>query len=129
MIAIERGDLAGCAGQQLFETARAHAEQGVMGKTQFRFRDEFEIHQLFERGIMRGADIGDFDLTGLDGVGQRHGFDRIAVEKTFDDPARFRIAGTAVVRLEFEAIEDGWIVAGGDHHAADGALRLDRERN
>ena len=78
---------------------------------------------------MRGADIGNGDLTGFYGFSQRHGFDRIAVEKTFDGPARFRIAGTAVVRLEFEAIEDGRIVAGGDHHAADGALRLDGERN
>ena len=35
VIAIERGDFACCAGQQLFETARAYAEQCVVRETQF----------------------------------------------------------------------------------------------
>src|SRR6185436_13734167 len=31
--------------------------------------------------------------------------------------------------LQLEAIEDRWIVAGRDHHATNGLLRLDRKRN
>ena len=38
---------------------------------------------------MCGADIGNFDPAGFDGPGQRQGFDRIAVEKTFDGSGTF----------------------------------------
>jgi len=120
MIAIKRGNFAGCAGQQLFETARAHAEQGVMGKTQFRFRDELEIHQFFERGIMRGRTSAILIRPALTAPASGAVLTGLRSRKTFDGSARFRITRTAVVRLEFEAIEDGWIVAGGNHHAADG---------
>ena len=33
------------------------------------------------------------------------------------------------MRLELEAVESGRVVAGGNHHAADGALVLDRKGN
>ena len=45
----------------------------------------------------------------------------IFVQETFNRLARFRIARTAVIRLELEAVENGRVVAGGNHHAADGA--------
>ena len=35
VLAVQRGDLAGRARQQLFKAARADAEQGVVGETQF----------------------------------------------------------------------------------------------
>ena len=49
--------------------------------------------------------------------------------KTFDGLAGFRIAGAAVERFEFEAVENRRIVAGGNHHAADGVLGLDGKGN
>ena len=55
--------------------------------------------------------------------------DRIFVQATFNGLARFRIARTAVIRLELEAVENRRIVAGGNHHAADGAQIFDGERN
>jgi len=39
--------------------------------------------------------------------------------------ANGRFGRAAVVRFEFEAVESSRIVAGGDHHAADGELRFD----
>ena len=57
--AVERRDLTGRAGKQLFKAACADAEQGLMRETQFRFRDEFEIHELLQRGVMRRANILD----------------------------------------------------------------------
>ncbi len=81
-------------GQQLFEAARADAEQGVVRETQFRFRNQLEIHQLFQRGIMRGANVlnGNAEC-GIWSAELR----RIFIEKTFDGLARFRIAGAAVI--------------------------------
>src|SRR6185369_10946611 len=78
---------------------------------------------------MRRADVGDLDLTGLNSFGKRRGFDRIPVEKTFNGFARFRITGAAVIRLELEAIEARWIVAGGDHHTADSVQMFDGKGN
>ena len=129
VIAIERGDLAGGAGEQLLETTRAHAKERVMRETQSRFRDELEVHQFFERGVMRRSDIGDLYPAIFDGVGQRQVFDRMAAQEAFNRLARFRIARTAVIRLEFETVENRRIVAGGNHHAADGAQIFDGERN
>ena len=54
---------------------------------------------------------------------------RIFIQKTFDGLARFGIAGAAVIRLEFEAVENRRIVAGGDHHAADGVQMFDGKGN
>ncbi len=129
MRAVERRDLAGRAGEQLFKAARAHAEQRIVRETQFRFRDELEVRQFFQRGVMRRAHIGDLDLAGLAGLGDRSGLDWVTVEKTFDRLARRRIAGAAVMRLELETVEDGRIVAGREHHAADGAQMLDGKGN
>ncbi len=78
---------------------------------------------------MRRTDVSDFDLSRFDGFGQRNGFDRIFAEKTFDGLAGFRIAGAAVVRFEFEAVETWRIVAGSDHHAADGVQLFHGEGN
>ena len=60
--ALESRDPAGGPREQLFKTARAHPEQRFVRETEFRFSDEFEIHQAFERGVMRGTDILDDDL-------------------------------------------------------------------
>ena len=54
------------------------------------------------------------------GVVERKGPDRIFVEHRLDTLANGRFGRAAVVRFEFEAVESGWIVAGGDHRAADG---------
>ena len=46
VLCIERGDAAVGSCKNLFEASRADAEERVMGKAQFRFGDEFEIHEL-----------------------------------------------------------------------------------
>ena len=76
---------------------------------------------------MRRADVldGNLELRSC-GVAELR---RIFVQKTFDGLARFGIAGAAVIRLEFEAVENRRIVAGGNHHAADGAQMFDGEGN
>lgn len=43
------------------------------------------------------------------------------VQQFFHGLAFFRAAGAAKMRLEFEAVKDGRIMAGGDHHATDRA--------
>ena len=129
MPGIECRDFASRACEQLFKAAGADAEKRVVRETQFRFCDELEVHEFFERGKMRRADIGNGDLTGFYGFSQRRGFDRIAVEKTFDGPARFGIAGAAIVRFELEPIEDWRVMTGGNHHPADGMQIFNGERN
>ena len=70
MLRVERRDFASRARKQLFKAARADAEQRVMREPQFRFRDEFEINKLFQRGVMRGTNVYDFNLTAFDCIGQ-----------------------------------------------------------
>ena len=61
MRAIERGDFASGARKQLLETTRAHAKQRFMRETQFRFRNQLEIHELLQRGVMHGANVSGSD--------------------------------------------------------------------
>ncbi len=53
----------------------------------------------------------------------------MAAEKTFDGLAFVGTAGAAVMRFEFEAVENRRIVTGGNHHAANRAQLFDREGN
>ncbi len=97
-----------------------------MREPQFRFRDQLEIHELFQRGVMRRANV----LNGNSEFGVRSSeLNWVLIQKTFDGLAFFRTAGAAVIRLELEAVENRRIVAGGDHHAADGVQMLDGKGN
>lgn len=51
------------------------------------------------------------------------------VQQFFHGLAFFRAAGAAKMRLEFEAVKDGRIMAGGDHYATDRAKVFYREGN
>ena len=68
--AVQRRHFAGRARQQLLEAARADAEQRFVRKPQPGLRDELEIHQPLQRGVMGGPDVLDPDLLRFDGVGQ-----------------------------------------------------------
>ncbi len=63
------------------------------------------------------------------GHGGAHGTDRVAAEKTLDGLAFVGAAGAAVIRFEFEAVENRRIMAGGNHHAAGRAQMFDRKGN
>ena len=76
---------------------------------------------------MRGAHVSDNDLLLSQGLGKRSCSDRAAIEKALHGLAGGRVAGSAVIRFEFEAVKDGGIVTGGNHHAADGALVFHRK--
>src|SRR5690242_9339138 len=51
------------------------------------------------------------------------------VQERFDCGASGWFGRTAKPGLQFEAVERGRIMAGSDHHAADGLLRFNGERN
>src|ERR1041385_5595031 len=70
VLRVERRDLAGRAGENLLETTRAHAEQRLVRESQPRLRNEFEIHQPLERGVMLGTNVAHDDLFRCDGVGE-----------------------------------------------------------
>ena len=127
--AIERGDLAGGAGQQLLKAARAHTKQGVMRKTQLRFRNQVEIHEFFKRRVMRRTDVDTTDQARLDRIDKRQGPDGVTVQPAFDSTAGGRIAGASVRGFELVAVEAGRVVAGSDHHPAHGAPLFDGKRD
>ena len=76
---------------------------------------------------MRRADVLRQNL--FRGHGGRHGVDGIAAKKILDGLAFVGTAGAAVIRFEFEAVENRRIVAGGNHHAADRAQVFDGKGN
>ena len=78
---------------------------------------------------MRRTDILDGNLSGPKRLVEFHGANRVAVHKTFNGLTGGRVAGAAVERFELEPVENRRVMAGGDHHAAHGALRLDGEGN
>jgi len=95
MLPVQGGDFAGGAREQLFKAARTDAEQRLVRETQFRFRDELELHVLFQRGVVRRADIADGDFFCLNRVGEFFCSHRISIQEAFDGVARFGIAGAA----------------------------------
>ena len=88
--AVQRRDSAGRAGEQFLEAARAHAEEGLMGKAQPGLGDELEIHQPLQGGVVGGANVLDPDLLRLDSLGQSFGSDRVADPGSSPPPGRWR---------------------------------------
>ena len=83
VLAVQGGNFARSSAQQFLEASGANAEKGFMGEPELGFGDEFEIDELFQRVIMRRADIFDRDLITFR-RGQSNAFDRIAVKKRFN---------------------------------------------
>ena len=78
---------------------------------------------------MGGPDVFKDDLAVFGSLRQEPGPDVVAVEIALDSLADRRIGRASIMGLKLESIEDGWIVAGGDHDSADRALGFDREGN
>ena len=55
--AVQRRDLAGRSRQDRVKATCADAEERVVCEAQFRFRDELEVHQFFQRSIMRRTNV------------------------------------------------------------------------
>jgi hypothetical protein len=127
--AVEGRDPARRAGEQLLEAARPHAKQRLVRQPQSGPGDERKVHEPLERRVMRRAHVPEENPSRAQGVGELQEADGMAVEPCFHRPAGRGIARTSVVRLELEPVERGRIVAGRDHHAADGLPPFHRERN
>src|ERR1017187_3431468 len=91
--------------------------------------NQFEIHEPLDGFEMRGPDIAQRNFSRANGFVKFPRTNRMAVEEAFDGLARCRVAGAATVRVEFETIKNRRIVAGRDHHAADGLQIFNGERN
>src|SRR4051812_45116473 len=84
MLAVQRGNFAGRARQQLFEATRSHSKQRFVRKLQLRFRDQLEVHQLLQRRIM-----GRTYITGLNrSTDSVYRANRVPIQETFN-----RLAG------------------------------------
>src|SRR5436309_15703668 len=78
---------------------------------------------------MRWPDVTHFDSAGLLRILEFVCPDRVPIEELLYLLAGGRFRRAAVVRLEFVAVEHRRIMAGGEHHTANCAVRLDGERD
>src|ERR1043166_450204 len=76
---------------------------------------------------MGRANVPCRDLLLFHASGQFHGLDRTPVQEAFHRLAGRGFRGAAVVRFELKTGEHWRVVAGGDHHASNGALGFHRE--
>src|SRR5439155_9421669 len=102
----------------------AHAVEGVVSEAELGASNAFEVHQLAERRVVRRANVGQAIAHRWIQSGAT---ERISVQERFDALTHRRFGGPAEMGLELKSIEGRRIVAGGDHHATDGPLRLDRK--
>ena len=82
--AIQCRHFAGSAAEQLIKAPRPDTEQCLVRKTELGIRDQLEIHQLFQRRIMRRPDILNYNLFSFNRRGKSGRLNRIAIQKTLD---------------------------------------------
>ena len=100
-----------------------------MRKAESGFCDELEIHQLFERSVMRWPEVLDCNLPLIESGGEICGLDRTPIQKALNRLAGGWLRRASVIRFQFKPVEYRRVVACGDHDAADRPLMLDRKRN
>ena len=104
------------------KTTGSNAKQSFMSKPQLGFRNQFEVHQLLQRSVMRRAHIFDDDLLCAQGIREFDALDGVLIETSFNSLASLRSTGAAVIGLELETVEARRIMARRNHHTTNGLL-------
>ena len=121
---VQGGDLTAGAGEQFLETPGSHAIHRVVREAELGTSDQAEIHQSLDRFEVGRLDILDGYRSIPHGVTQGHRADGLPIQLGFDGLTHRGLRRPAEMRLELETVKRGRIVAGGNHHSAQGLLLL-----
>src|SRR6266567_7171636 len=90
-----------------------------MRKAESGFCDELEVHQLFERSVMRWPEVLDCNLPLTESGGKLCGFDRTPIQEALNRLAGGWLRRAAVIRFQFKPVEYRRVVARSEEHTSE----------